>query len=190
MKKTILVFSFLAGIVNANAQVHAEFGLKGGLNVASLHSNNATDFKSIIGFHAGGLVHVHLSKMFALQPEVTYSTQGAKLPINNVENTFDINYINIPVLLQFMGGKGFRVETGPQLGILTTAHRKIGGVSYSEKDAYNSTDFSWAVGVGYLTSSNVGFDARYNLGIGDISKSSGVKTVNNVLQLGLFYQFK
>lgn len=190
MKRTILAIGFLTAVFGAKAQVKAQFGLKGGVNVASLNSNNANDFDSKVGFHAGGLVHIHLTKMFAIQPEVVYSTQGAKLNIAGIENKFDINYVNVPVLLQFMTAKGFRVETGPQVGFLTTATRKINGNSANEKDAYNTTDFSWAVGLGYLSSANVGVDVRYNLGISDISKSSTVKTVNNVLQLGLFYQFK
>jgi hypothetical protein len=31
-----------------------------------------------------------------------------------------LNYINVPVL-QYMFGDGFRLQTGPQLGILTNA---------------------------------------------------------------------
>lgn len=190
MKKTFLLFTFLAGFAVVNAQTTAEFGLKGGVNIATFSDNISTNFKSKAGFHAGALVHIHLSRYFAIQPEAMFSSQGAKLNVGNAEYKYDVNYVNIPLLLQFMAGQGFRVETGPQLGILASAKVKSGGLSVENKNSYQSTDFSWAVGLGYLSSSNLGVDVRYNLGVSDIGKSNNSKTVNNVLQLGLFYQFR
>ena len=190
MKKTIIIFSLLTAVIISKAQVSAGFGIKGGLNLATFSSDNSTNFKSKAGFNAGGLVHIHVSKYFAIQPEAMYSSQGAKLTVAGTEYKYNVNYINIPVLLQFMAGQGFRVETGPQLGILADANVKSGNVTVNNKNGYQSTDFSWAVGLGYLSSSNLGADIRYNLGISDIDKSNNTKTVNNVLQLGLFYQFR
>lgn len=166
-------------------QTHTEFGLKAGINFANVHdkANSSTDART--SFHVGGLAHIHLSREFALQPEVMYSGQGAKYG----GNVTKLNYVNIPVLLQYMFGDGFRVETGPQLGFLTSAKAKSGGVETDIKDQVKKTDVSWAFGAGYLGHAGVGVDVRYNLGISSVSKSSQ-DVMNRVWQIGLFYQFR
>jgi len=95
----------------------------------------------------------------------------------------------VPVLFQLMTAGGFRFETGPQLGFLVNAKAKSGKTAVDVKDNFNSTDFSWAFGVGYITRSKFGFDVRYNAGISDITKSNESNVKNNVIQVGVFYQF-
>jgi len=188
MKKTIIALSLIIVTgLTVNAQ-QAAFGIKGGLNVSDLSGDNSSAFSSKVSFHVGGLAHIHLSRYFALQPEVVYSEQGAKIS-DGTDIKYNVNYINIPVLLQYMVDHGLRIETGPQLGLLTSAKAKSGGTSTDIKSSLNSADFSWALGLGYITLAKVGFDARYNFGISDISKSSSTTTHNNVFQLGAFYQF-
>src|SRR5688572_32995374 len=94
MKKISLVFCALLCIGSAFAQ-GAKFGLKGGLNVSTLSDDN-DELGSKLGFHAGALAHIHISPQFALQPEVVYSSQGAKYTVTDGEHTLALNYINIP----------------------------------------------------------------------------------------------
>src|SRR6478752_6938197 len=100
------------------AQGDTKFGLKGGLNIATTTNSSGGSRDNKVGFHLGGLAHIHITPQFALQPEVVYSSQGAKYTISNGEHQLNLNYINIPVLLQYMFGNGFRLQTGPQLGFL------------------------------------------------------------------------
>src|SRR5882762_10660775 len=79
MKK--LLISAVAALcsLGINAQSTA-FGLKGGLNVATVHVKNSSyNVDPRISAYAGGLAHIHLSKEFALQPELTFSGQGYKV---------------------------------------------------------------------------------------------------------------
>ena len=80
MKKIFFVgMMFLLTHVNVKAQTsHAEFGLKGGVNIASIHNSVGNDFDSRVGFNIGGLAHIHMTKHFALQPELVYSLQGGE----------------------------------------------------------------------------------------------------------------
>jgi len=64
-----------------------------------------------------------------------------------------MDYVNIPVLFKYNNPGGFFAETGPQLGFLISAKAKSGSVSFDAKSNYKSTDFSWAIGAGYLISS-------------------------------------
>jgi hypothetical protein len=92
-------------------------------------------------------------------------------------------------LAQYMFAEGFRIQTGPQLGILTTSEWKSGSTE-TDVDNLSNADFSWSFGAGYLSRSGLGIDARYNLGLTDVSKSNTTDIQNRVWQLGLFYQFK
>ena len=83
------------------------------------------------------------------------------------------------------------MQTGPQVGILTSAKfENNSGVESSMKSIVKSSDFGWSFGAGYLTSSGLGVDARYNLGISNIRKPNDFEVNNRVWQLGLFYQFR
>ena len=191
MKKILfLLFAgFCCMIYTANAQ-NAEFGIKGGLNVAGLHTTSDINLGSRASVYVGGFAHIHLNKKFAIQPELLYSCQGATQDYQNGSATWRLNYINLPILLQYMFDNGFRLETGPQLGLLASAKLKSGGTITNRKDDFTNGDFSWAFGVSYLTHSGFGVDARYNLGISNINNTGSTeKLQNRVFQAGIFYQF-
>jgi hypothetical protein len=185
MKRIIISAVMLLLIKGAFAQ-HVEYGIKGGVNFTNL-SNDAADDNADTktGFHLGGLAHIHLNRSFAIQPEIVYSTQGAEYG----DDKLKLNYINVPVLAQYMFGNGFRVQTGPQLGILTTSQWKRGNTE-TDVDDFSNADFSWSFGAGYVGRKGLGIDARYNLGLTDVTKSNTTDFQNRVWQVGLFYQFK
>jgi len=199
--KTILLAGVLTlGILSVNAQArrgHAHddldvaFGIKGGLNISNLHVENAgnstADAKA--SFHVGGLAHIHITKSFAVQPEILYSGQGYKYELSNTTTKLNLHYLNLPVLAQFMVGKGFRIESGPQLGFMLAARQKTNNVSLDVKDNFKTVDFGWTFGLGYVTPSGFGVDARYNVGISSINDASSTAVNNRVFQAGVFYQF-
>ena len=188
MKKIFFVGTMFFLInVNAKAQTsHTEFGLKGGVNIASIHNSVGNDFDSKVGFHIGGLAHIHMTPHFALQPEIVYSLQGGEAGNTNR----NLSYINVPVLAQYMAGNGFRLQTGPQVGLLVGANDETNDVEVKTKDQLNTAEFGWSFGASYITHSGFGVDARYNLGLSNINESEAIKSKNRVFQAGVFYQFK
>ena len=191
MKKIVIAsIAIVSMAFNANAQ-QTQIGVKGGLNIATINYSSTTpsNFKSLVGAHAGLLAHIHLTDMFAIQPEVVYSMQGAK---DHTVSSSEVRlgYLNVPVLVQYMFSNGLRLETGPQAGILLSAKEKNNSVTSDLKDQLNGFDFSWAAGLGYLSKMGLGADARFNFGLSDLTKSDLSKVRNNVVQIGLFYQFK
>ena len=171
---------------------NAKIGLKAGLNVSTLTDEN-DELGSKLGFHAGLLSHIHLAPQWALQPEIMYSSQGAKYTITDGEHELGLNYINIPVQVQYMFNNGFRLQTGPQVGFLVDVNDKRDGTETGNftSDDFHTVDVSWSAGLGYLTHSGLGVDARYNFGLRNIL-DAGVGTAtrrNNVFQIGLFYMF-
>ena len=189
MKKLFLILTCVCAFVATRAQ-HPHWGIKGGINVANIDIENGSDPNARVGIHLGGLAHIHLSEHFALQPELMYSNQGAERSTNNAEFKTKLHYINIPVLLQFMTGSGFRLQTGPQLGVLMGARYKVNDIETDIDDNYETPDFSWSFGASYVTRKGLGFDARYNHGISNINDAPGERYTNRVFQFGVFYQFR
>jgi hypothetical protein len=185
--KRIILLAVVAIAANAAYAQNVQFGVKAGVNLANFNDEASPNSNSKAGLNVGALAHIHLNENWAVQPEVVFSMQGAEFANSTKAK---VNYINIPVLGQYMFANGFRLQTGPQLGILTSAKAKAGDVEIDSDNGYKSTDFGWSFGAGYLTKSGLGVDARYNLGISDISKSESTDLKNRVWQFGLFYQLK
>lgn len=190
MKKFLLIASVSVVALASKAQSDVHLGLKAGVNVASMKVENGSDYDSRASFNVGGLAHIHVTKHFALQPELVVSGQGGKYDVtNNTKGEVKLTYLNVPVLGQYMVGDGFRLETGPQLGFLLGAKSNVNKVTVDVKDSYKTADFAWAFGAGYISDIGLGVDVRYNLGLSNIWDGTSNNMQNRVLQLGLFYQF-
>ena len=189
MKKTIILAATFFLAYGASAQMKAHFGVKAGMNASELQQKDLKS-QTKIGFNAGVLAHIHSNgSQFAFQPEVIYSLEGAK-NIGILKSNQDLHFINVPLLAQYMFDNGFRIEAGPQFGFLVAAKSKIGSVTADNKDSFKSTAISLPVGVSYLTTSGLGFDARYSFGLTDLKDSDvGGKLTGNNFQFGIFWQF-
>jgi hypothetical protein len=184
MKKLCVAFLAMGAVNLAIAQTN--FGIKAGYNSASVQVSDGADWDSKSGFHIGGLAHIHVASKFAVQPEVVFSTQGGERSNSELK----LNYVNVPVLAQYMVADGFRLQTGPQFGFLVSAEQEVGDLEIDIDDVYDAFDFSWSFGAGYLFDNGLGIDARYNLGLTNISDDSDFEAKNRVFQVGLFYQFR
>lgn len=208
MKKLIIPFLAIFAL-GANAQ-SIKFGLKAGLNVSSLSGTSAA-MSSAYGVHAGGLVEFKILDKFAIQPEVLFSTQGAKSEettnfgtgIENQTSNIHLAYINIPLMAKYFVVQGLFVELGPQCSFLIDAKNKketittigtsVATISETEniKKTLKDFDISANVGVGYDILNKVIVQARYSIGLSNIndtySANSNIK--NGVLQVSVGYKF-
>jgi Outer membrane protein beta-barrel domain len=176
--------------LTATAQ-HVNIGIKAGLNIFTINNNNNAEYDSKAGLNLGLIGHIHLAKQLAFQPEIVYSGQGAKFTTAGVETKINLDYINIPLLLQYMFDNGFRIQAGPQIGFLVNAKSKTNGNSTDIKNNLKKVDFGLGAGVGYVhPPTGFGVDARYNLGLSNINDNSSVKSYNRGFQIGVFYLFK
>jgi len=175
---TAILITGIASAQHGNApEGHVSLGIKGGLNLYNINNDNNSTYDQITGYHFGLLGHIHLKNPWAIQPELVYSTQGAK----SGDANYELGYINVPVLIQYMFDNGFRLQAGPQVGFLVNA---------DNKDELNPIEFGVSFGASYVVpSTGFGIDARYNLGLSNINKDSDVKSTNRGIQLGIFYIF-
>src|SRR5438045_2835169 len=102
--KRLLFLPFMLGVMLANAQL--KLGLKGGVNISNFTGlADNVDNEPLIGFHAGGVLRWKLNHL-VVQPEVLYSVQGAKIKVNGDSKDYKIDYVNVPIMLQWaFGGK-------------------------------------------------------------------------------------
>ncbi len=187
MKKLLIILlTCSAGYTYAQP---INFGVKGGANFTTVKKEGQPNMDYKTGFHLGVLAHIHMDDKLALQPEISYSQHGGK-DKNNSNIKLNLNYVNIPILLQYMFADGFRIQTGPQFGILTGAKLEVGNVESDVKTSFKSLDVAIPLGISYLSNSGFGADARWLFGLSDINDVQGIaKTTNSGAQVGVFYLF-
>jgi opacity protein-like surface antigen len=207
MKRIILTVMTVMAFGFANAQ-DVKFGAKGGLNISNFSGDtDGLDLKSRVGFNVGGFVEIKLSDKLTIQPELLYSTQGAKadnaeVELNNAVYTadveFNLSYINIPVMFKYYVAEKFNIEAGPQIGFLTSAKTKTSVVGFNGsneqdvKDIFESIDFGLNLGAGYDFTEHFSAGVRYNLGLSNIAKTEDgddSKLHNGVFSLSIGYKF-
>ena len=180
MKKTILVTALLTIMCfSAQAQL-LKLGIKAGLNYANF-SGTTVQTDAITSYHAGFVTRVGLSKGIALQPELLYTTQGATYKDAVSELTNELGYIAIPAVLIIDLNKTFSLELGPQASFLLSEKKE-----FDVKDS-NTFDFSVVGGLGIKVTKSIFVQARYGLGLTEISKDAEAK--NSVVQVsaGIFF---
>jgi hypothetical protein len=164
-----------------------QLGVKAGVNISN-YTGGDIENSAIVGFHGGATVAYLLGDHFAIQPEVLFSSQGAKIKgNNNNEEKLTVSYINLPILAKYRFTGGFYLEAGPQVGFKIDESIPDQTIENFAKDL----DMSVAAGVGYHSPIGLGVGARYNLGlskVGDFDPNVADPDFrNNTLQFFVFY---
>jgi hypothetical protein len=187
MKKYVLaLFVFCTVAISSQAQKMTP-GIKGGLNISDVSGINGDNRLS---GHIGLYLHSKINPMWSVQPEILYSGQGQQYVFLNNEYTLALNYIQIPIMFQFHPVKQFYLEFGPQIGFLLSANVKDGDNKQEVDDDYKKVDAGLAFGAGIQVTSLLGFYARYNIGLADITKGDNRDYFNRVGQLGVSIKLK
>ncbi len=116
-----------------SAQEFVKFGAKAGVNFASLGGDDTDDLDMKTGFHLGLVAEIPFGESFAFQPEVLYSSQGAKTEGSETfegmtasyEGKLNMDYINIPLLAKYYVSPNFNIHAGPQLGFLVKSEVEV-----------------------------------------------------------------
>lgn len=194
MKRIIFAAIAVMAFGFTNAQ-ETRFGVKGGLNISTL-GGDASGVSSLVGFHVGGFAEIKIIEKLAIQPELVFSTQGAKEKFFGEKYNTNLNYLNIPVVAKYYITKEFSVEAGPQIGFLVSA--KSDGEDV--KDIYKSIDAGFNIGAGYNFTENLSVNLRYYLGLANVVDTNddyedwedfvdSYRVNNNVISLSVGYKF-
>lgn len=178
MKKLILAAIAIVGFATSTQAQSLKLGVKGGLNFSNFSGGvSDIDYSARTSFHLGAVAEFKIFENLAIQPELLYSSIGAK-----VEGFDDINldYVALPVMAKFyiMTDK-LSLEAGPQFSFLVNDPQK-------EFDS-NSFDFAVAGGLGYKLTKNIFVQARYVVGLSEVSRYAEVKNSTFQLSAGLIF---
>jgi hypothetical protein len=184
MKKLLLVTAItILGLAKVNAQ-DVDFGIKGGLNFATLTGGNNSEIGWTTDFNFGAMAEIKISEKFSLQPELIYSGQGYGSD-DNSEGIIALNYLNIPIIAKYYIAKKLSLEAGPQIGFLLSTK----GGSKDYKSLFKTTDFGVNFGLGYKLDNGLNFGARYVLGLTNINAVGSTTNKNSVFQVSIGYFF-
>jgi hypothetical protein len=186
MKKGIcLAFLLLMTGLSGSYGQSLNFGIKGGPNFSNFEGSSANlKSESITSYHVGAFVDLGLSERVAIQPELLYSTVGAKVSIGGTVDEFKnkLGYISIPLLTKvYLFPDRLSIDIGPQVSFLLNEKENVNlGNS-------NSYDFSLVGGVTLRVLGPIFVQARYNYGIRDVKPNTEI--TNRVFQLSAGLRF-
>lgn len=196
MKKIIfLLILIISGM--SLAQVTFNPGIRAGANFSHFtnkpqwysymdydYYNNADpnmEFKTKTDFYLGLFGNIRFAKFYALQPEINYSRQGAKLDtnINNWNGqTLTASYVSLQLVNKFYFNR-FNVHFGPTLEFL---------VEQKNFDAANEIDLGITAGLGFDITNNFGIEARVKKGFVPVYSFYNDHS-NITFQTGVYYTF-
>jgi len=204
MKKIFLGF----GIIISGFAFSQQFGLKAGLNVSDINNGaSGTDMKAKTGLYVGVTTTIPVSDEFSVQPELIYNQLGAKTNlydfggiIGNVSTTTKLDYISLPVMLQYNFPSNFYLELGPEFSYMVSAKQGLSTSIISPStdinmDYLNRLNVGAGFGAGYNLNKNIGISARYTFGLTGLGKNGNVtdyfldSAKNNNLQVGVNFKF-
>ena len=193
MKKSKnLIFASLALVLISITGIQAQektasYGFKGGLNFSNLYTDNVDDNNVLTGFNAGLYAKFPISKGIAIQPEISYTTKGAELVYNNAfvngVAKFNVNYIEVPVLLVMNITDNFNLHVGPYAAYMVSGKTSndsnlISTQRELDTNDFNKFDAGLAGGLG-IDLDVVNFGVRYNYGLTKIAKQSNTSFISS-----------
>lgn len=200
MKKVLLSLGLcvITGLAIAQAERPGQrlsatgpsFYFGGGPTLSKFTGDLAGDPSMLVGAQVALGMSWKLSNNFAVVPELNVAMQGTKW--DDFKQTYRLWYLNLPVVVRYqLGQSGLFVETGPQIGLLLDAQRKL--QDNDEKDdiseSFKSTSVNWNFGVGYNLGNNLSINARVAPGLTDIDKDKTYKTKQFTSAVRLVFGF-
>lgn len=196
MRKLLLMAIFLLSTVGSMAQ--EEEGTmtiqpRVGMNLSSMTDYNKMKF----GYAFGMEMEYQMTDMLSLSAALMYSGQGATDDATGKKEIVEIDFVNVPIMLNCYVLPGLAVKAGVQPAYRTKTNVKYDGLKmdvdwvlsrYGSDTEMSRFMLSVPVGLSYEYSNFV-LDARYNFGVTDLFKGLGTMR-NNVIQLTLGYKFE
>src|SRR5688500_15799883 len=164
----IAVFTFSA----ANAQFH--LGIKGGANMSKITGKSFSE-EYEFGYHLGGFAEIGLGKKFSLQPEVLFNQTNQYTSsefddlyqnvLSSEISNIKLNYLSVPILLNYKASNIVSLQLGPQFGILMDQNKNL---LENGQEAFKNGDFSMLGGLQFKLSS-FRIYGRYALGLTNLN---------------------
>jgi hypothetical protein len=207
MKQILCNVIFTLILLQASWQLRSQ-DFNGGLMAGVAGTQVAGDTYS--GFHkagifAGGFVNYQVSEHSAFQMELEFFQKGSRENPDSTNNynqyLFRVNYVELPVLYQYIVNKRLKIEAGPSLGILVSFYEERDSYEIKDGNKPASLTFQITAGMYFFLSEKWSVNFRTNNSLVNIRSDNATGDVmrlfpgnygqfNDCLVLSLCYQFK
>jgi len=189
MKKVFVILTLVvSGLFFTTADAQNSIGVKAGVNIASLSGFQGD---SRVSAHGGLFLHHTINNNWCFQPELLFSGEGQRYFDNGIERTLALDYIQLPLMMQYYVVPQLYLEGGPQVGVLVSAQDKGDeGAHLNAKNDFTTAQIALALGLGFKATDQVILYGRYNFGLTDVSKFDNIVDHSNVGQLGIAIRLK
>ena len=171
------------------AQFH--LGFKAGANISKVDGKSFKE-EFEYGYNLGGFAEIGLGKKFAFQPEVLFNQYSSTLDssykaiyeniITSDQSKVKLNYLTIPLLLDYKLIGPVHLQAGPQFGILMNHDKNF---LQNGENAFKNGDFSMVAGA-QIKLAQLRITGRYLIGLNNINDIDNQdKWKNQVIQLSV-----
>ncbi|HET9825100.1 MAG TPA: porin family protein [Chitinophagaceae bacterium] len=171
------------------AQFH--LGVKAGANITKVDGKSfSQEFR--YGYNLGGFAEIGLSPKFSFQPEVLFNQYSSSLDssyksiyenvIASDQSKVKLNYLTVPLLLDYKFLGPIHLQAGPQVGVLMSHDKNF---LQNGANAFKNGDFSVVAGA-QIKLAQLRVTGRYIIGLNNINDIDNQdKWKNQVVQLSL-----
>src|SRR6185503_14178233 len=112
------------------AQFH--IGIKGGANIIKIDGKSFKD-EFRFGYHLGGFMEIGLNNKWSVNPEVIFNQYSTTVDSNFKhiyqdvfrQSNVKLNYLSIPIVLNYKFIGPISLQAGPQFGILLDKNKTL-----------------------------------------------------------------
>lgn len=198
MKKilsTLALAVFCLVAANTLQAQESKFGLRGGVNFASLSGDDDEGLDGKTGWNLGIVYDYTLNDKFAYEVGFTYSAIGASG--DNDSLGIDLDYLYISLVAKYLVTENIHIRGGLQGGFLAAAESPAGE---DLTEFFDGGDFGLIFGAGYKFDFGLGVNLDYQLGLSaigaEIETFDGINSTTEEidlstrnLQLSFYYLF-
>jgi hypothetical protein len=190
----LLAFPFL---------LHAQIGIKGGLNFANVSKASSINSSSRSGYHVGIFLAPATKKILSSRTEILLSRQGYNYKSGTNTGNVDLSYIQMGQLMSINITKYFSLMFGAQTAYLVSAQVDSSGntgnaAADNMMNLMNRIDYGYALGAEAHPFKGLIIGVRYNVSLAKVYKDlqslqkpsfTSEDAKNNVVQISIGWRF-
>ncbi len=176
------IFLIVIGIVMISCSTafsqNFRFGLVAGFDMANWNITNIPEghidnllYEPIITYNLNGYIGYKKSELWGLSIEPGFMQKGSRRKNYDKFIRYNLNYLQLPVLLDYYIFDRFYISIGPEFSYLLNAKIKSNDYINDVTTLFNRRfELSGLFGLNYMIGNKLEFGIRYNHGLSYISK--------------------
>jgi hypothetical protein len=177
----IVLIVMLAAAPCPFSRARAEFGVMGGLTVSNWWGEDTSGEEMKAAFLGGVTLRHMFSDVFGFQTEILFHRKGTKDEYLGVELTWDLDYLEIPMLFKWVIPTGNVVSPGVIFGpaLAFNIDSTLKGEYDGDTAEEDVSDIISDIDLGVVLGLNIGFDTGSAVIVLDLRYTLGFMTIDD-----------